>query len=89
MSIEAITDNIKLIDSPIKGVKGTLGTYLVSGEESVVIDPGPTSQTPGVLEALEKLKINLRAVALTHIHLDHGGGSWCNQFVSRYCLSGC
>jgi glyoxylase-like metal-dependent hydrolase (beta-lactamase superfamily II) len=83
MLINEITDNIKLIDSPIHGVTGTLGTYLVSGEESVIIDPGPTSQTPGVIEALQNLGIErLKAVLLTHIHLDHGGGSW--KLLQRY-----
>jgi len=77
MPIEAITEHIKLIDSPINGVTGRLGTYLVSGEESVIIDPGPTTQTMGVIEALHELKVeSLKAVLLTHIHLDHGGGSW-------------
>ena len=77
MQVEALTEHIKLIDSPINGVTRTLGTYLVSGKETAVIDPGPTTQTNGVLEAMNRLNVNsLKAVILTHIHLDHGGGSW-------------
>lgn len=77
MPFEAVTDHITLIDAPFKGVTGTLGTYLVSGEEAAVIDPGPTTQTIGVLEELHKLDVkHLKAVLLSHIHLDHGGGSW-------------
>ena len=87
MPVETITEHIKLIDSPINGVTGTLGTYLVKGEESVIIDPGPTTQTAGVIEALHGLAVeNLRAVFLTHIHLDHAGGSWrlLEEFPESY-----
>ena len=77
MPFEAVNDHIMLIDAPFKGITGTLGTYLVSGEEAVVIDPGPTTQTTGVIDVLKELKVRkLKAVLLTHIHLDHGGGSW-------------
>jgi glyoxylase-like metal-dependent hydrolase (beta-lactamase superfamily II) len=77
MLLESISDKIMLIDSPIKGVSGLLGTYLVSGEEHVIIDPGPTTQASGVLRALKEHNVkSLKAVLLTHIHLDHGGGTW-------------
>jgi glyoxylase-like metal-dependent hydrolase (beta-lactamase superfamily II) len=77
MSLHKITDKITIIDSPINGRKGTLGTYLISGERNALIDPGPSTQTLGVIDALHGLKItDLQAILLTHIHLDHGGGSW-------------
>ncbi|HEY5317159.1 MAG TPA: MBL fold metallo-hydrolase, partial [Solirubrobacteraceae bacterium] len=43
----------------------------------VLIDPGPASSIPTLLEGLGELRP--RAIALTHIHLDHGGatGSLC------------
>jgi glyoxylase-like metal-dependent hydrolase (beta-lactamase superfamily II) len=77
MSLQRITDKISLIDAPFIGETGVLGTYLIEGERRAVIDPGPTSQAIGVIDILNRNKINdLDAVLLTHIHLDHAGGSW-------------
>jgi glyoxylase-like metal-dependent hydrolase (beta-lactamase superfamily II) len=77
MSIEAITDTISIIDSPFHGRRGVLGTYLIRGEKSAVIDPGPAPVVPGVIEALEAVGLNhLDYILLTHIHLDHAAGCW-------------
>ncbi|MBC8224545.1 MBL fold metallo-hydrolase [Candidatus Bathyarchaeota archaeon] len=77
MSVEAITDTISMIDSPYHGRRGVLGTYLIRGEKSAVIDPGPAPLVPGVIEALEETGVtHLDYVLLTHIHLDHAAGSW-------------
>jgi len=72
MSLQRISDKISVIDSPL-----VLGTYLIEGEKTAVIDPGPTNQTLGVIDALQIHGVKeLDAVLLSHIHLDHGGGSW-------------
>ena len=77
MSTSRVTDTVTMIDSPYHGRTGVLGTYLVRGEESAVIDPGPAAQATGVMEALGRLRVSdLKVVALTHIHLDHAAGSW-------------
>ncbi len=77
MSVEAITDTISLIDSPYHGRRGVLGTYLIRGEKSAVIDPGPAPLVPGVIEALEATGVtHLDYILLTHIHLDHAAGCW-------------
>jgi len=77
MSTSRVADSVTIIDAPRLGRRGLLGTYLVRGEESVVIDPGPASQTGGVLEALRALGASpVNVVCLTHIHLDHAAGSW-------------
>ncbi|MFH2110126.1 MAG: MBL fold metallo-hydrolase [Candidatus Bathyarchaeota archaeon] len=71
------TSRVTMIDAPYHGRRGVLGTYLVRGEESAVIDPGPASQTGGVLETLHSLGASaVNVVCLTHIHLDHAAGSW-------------
>ncbi|MBT5641774.1 MBL fold metallo-hydrolase, partial [Candidatus Bathyarchaeota archaeon] len=83
MSLQHITDKISVIDVPLSGASRVLGTYLVEGEKTAVIDPGPTSQTLGVLDALQTHGFReLDAVLLSHIHLDHGGGSW--KMVETY-----
>ena len=77
MLTQQILGPVYLIDSPYHGSQGVLGTYVVKGEEPMLIDPGPTSQISGALEGLRELGIDqLRYVGLTHIHLDHGGGAW-------------
>lgn len=77
MSLQRISDKISIIDSPLSGVRRVLGTYLIEGEKTAVIDPGPTNQTLGVIDALQAHGVKeLDAVLLSHIHLDHGGGSW-------------
>jgi len=90
MSLQRITDKISVIDAPLSGAERVLATYLIEGEKTAVIDPGPTNQALGVLDALQTHGVNeLDAVLLSHIHLDHGGGSWKmaeafqNSFV--YC----
>ena len=77
MSLQRITDRISVIDAPLSGMSRVLGTYLVEGDKTAVIDSGPTTQTLGVLDALQAHGVKeLDAVLLSHIHLDHGGGSW-------------
>jgi glyoxylase-like metal-dependent hydrolase (beta-lactamase superfamily II) len=77
MAYKEISKSVTLIDSPYHGERGVLGSYLVKGEKNVIIDPGPASQTPGVLEALHRLGVKeLEKIALTHIHLDHAAGCW-------------
>jgi len=77
MLASRVADNVTMIDSPYHGRRGVLGTYLVQGEESAIIDPGPATQATGAMEALRRLRVeDLKTVALTHIHLDHAAGSW-------------
>jgi glyoxylase-like metal-dependent hydrolase (beta-lactamase superfamily II) len=77
MSVEAINDSISMIDSPYHGRRGVLGTYLIRGEKTAIIDPGPASLVPGVLESLESTGVtHLDCILLTHIHLDHAAGCW-------------
>jgi glyoxylase-like metal-dependent hydrolase (beta-lactamase superfamily II) len=72
-----------MIDAPYYGRTGILSTYIVEGEKVTVIDPGPASQVPGVIEALDKLEIDeVSTIALTHIHLDHAAGCWV--MLERY-----
>lgn len=54
-----------------------VSTYLVNGEKRVIIDPGPCSSIDRISRCLKDSNLqNICYIALTHIHLDHGGGSW-------------
>ena len=85
MSTRAVSRHIRLIDAPYRGESGVLGTYLVKGKHSMVIDPGPMVSIPCVIQELDKNGIPpglLKCVAPTHIHLDHAGGSW--KLLKKY-----
>lgn len=70
--------NIRLIDTMHLGRPKVIASYLLLGAEPILVDPGPTSALPG-LEA--GLAVNgmciadVRALLLTHIHLDHAGAT--------------
>ncbi len=61
---------MRLIDVMHLGRPHVIGAWLVG---DVVIDPGPTSCLPTLLEGLGAGRP--RALLLTHIHLDHAGAS--------------
>jgi glyoxylase-like metal-dependent hydrolase (beta-lactamase superfamily II) len=64
------THEQRLIDLHHVGVERVLGTWLVG---DVIVDPGPGSCLDTLLEGLGD--VVPRALALTHIHLDHAGAS--------------
>jgi glyoxylase-like metal-dependent hydrolase (beta-lactamase superfamily II) len=61
---------VRLIDVKHLGRERVIGCWQVG---DVLIDPGPTSCLPTLLEALGDERP--RALLLTHIHLDHAGAS--------------
>lgn len=66
-----------LVDLLHLGRARVVGSWLV---DDVVVDPGPASCLPRLLEALGDR--TPRAIALTHIHLDHAGAS--GSLVERF-----
>jgi glyoxylase-like metal-dependent hydrolase (beta-lactamase superfamily II) len=61
---------VRLIDCMHLGRPRVIGCWQV---EDVLIDPGPASCLPTLMEALGEWRP--RALLLTHIHLDHAGAS--------------
>jgi glyoxylase-like metal-dependent hydrolase (beta-lactamase superfamily II) len=65
------------IDLKFQGRPGVIATAVVSvGGGVVLIDPGPSSCLPTLeagLASLQHTLADVRAVLLTHIHLDHAG----------------
>jgi glyoxylase-like metal-dependent hydrolase (beta-lactamase superfamily II) len=68
---------MRLIDVMHLGRPQVIGAWLVG---DVLIDPGPTSSLPTLLDALGGERP--RALLLTHIHLDHAGSS--GSLVERW-----
>jgi glyoxylase-like metal-dependent hydrolase (beta-lactamase superfamily II) len=74
----ALPGGIRLVDDLHLGRPQVIGTYVLLGDEPAVVDPGPTSTLATLEQGLEAIGLgleDLRAVLLTHIHLDHAGAS--------------
>jgi glyoxylase-like metal-dependent hydrolase (beta-lactamase superfamily II) len=74
-----IGKNLYIIDLETGGYKNFIGSYVIkTDKKTILIESGPTSSIPNLLCGLTELKINpedVDIVAITHIHLDHGGGA--------------
>ena len=68
---------MRVIDLMHLGRERVIGCWQL---DDVLVDPGPTSCLPVLLEALGDVRP--RAVLLTHIHLDHAGAS--GSLVQRW-----
>ena len=70
--------SIRIIDTLLGGRPGVTGCYLVRGERTAIVDPGAQTSAGTVRAALEGEGIgpdDLDHIVLTHIHLDHCGGT--------------
>lgn len=57
---------------------GAIAAYILLGDSPTVVDPGPSTTLPVLLEGLAGLGVgpaDLRHVVLTHVHLDHAGAT--------------
>ncbi len=72
-------DNLFLIDldQPREGFRYFINSWvLLEKSGAILIDPGPRSTIPVLKQALTKLGITtIKYILLTHIHLDHAGGT--------------
>ncbi|HYB22384.1 MAG TPA: MBL fold metallo-hydrolase, partial [Solirubrobacteraceae bacterium] len=68
---------MQLIDLRHLGRERVIGSWLLG---DLLIDPGPSSCLPALLDALGGQAP--RALVLTHIHLDHAGAS--GSLVARF-----
>ena len=78
MHTEEIGRNLFLIDLETGGFKNLICSYVMKGAETTLIESGPTSSVPNLLSGLEELDVkfeHVEYVAVTHVHLDHGGGA--------------
>ncbi len=60
------------------GFKNLICSYIINAPKITLVESGPTSSVPNLVSGLKELNINFEDVkylAITHIHLDHGGGA--------------
>ncbi len=78
MHTKQVGENIFLIDLQTGGFQNLIASYVLKGEETLIVETGPTSSIPNLLAGLKELDVkleNVAYVAVTHIHIDHAGGA--------------
>ena len=76
--IKKISDNLFLIIlfPPIPGFNNFIGAWLYKGDETFLVDVGPSVTVDNLAKALQDLNVrHLDFIFLTHIHVDHAGGT--------------
>ncbi len=71
-----IADDLILITlkPPIDGFDNFISAWLYRGDVTFLVDVGPASTAPGLLQGLADMGVaHLDYILLTHIHLDHAG----------------
>jgi glyoxylase-like metal-dependent hydrolase (beta-lactamase superfamily II) len=64
------------IDTKMHGREGITGAFVVSGEQTALVETGPKSSVENVLAGLEANDVDrLDWIVVTHIHLDHAGAA--------------
>ena len=77
MAVE-IANGVFQIDTKLGGWDHVTSAYLIDGDAPVLIEVGSQSSVKVVLQELSQLGVgseDLATIALTHIHLDHAGGT--------------
>lgn len=78
MQITKLENYLYQIDVETAGIKNFIASYILKGKQVAMVETGPTSSVPNLLFCLKELKVkpeNVAYVAVSHIHLDHGGGA--------------
>jgi glyoxylase-like metal-dependent hydrolase (beta-lactamase superfamily II) len=73
-----IGKNLFLIELETGGFKNLICSYVIKAAKTILVESGPTSSVPNLISGLNDLNIrfeDVEYVALTHVHLDHGGGA--------------
>ncbi len=83
--------NIRALDLKFRQTPGLIAAWLLeSAGEKALVEAGPGSTLPRLLEALQEAGATpgeIGKVFVTHVHLDHAGaaGWWARQGARVYC----
>ncbi|MCS7124852.1 MAG: MBL fold metallo-hydrolase [Candidatus Bathyarchaeota archaeon] len=72
-----IDEHIYMVDVKVAGARNFIASYILRGEKTIIVETGPASSVHNLLNGLEGLDVKpeeVAYVAVSHIHLDHGGG---------------
>lgn len=71
-------DSIHIMDSHDLNREGRTSSYLIQDEKTVLLEPSASPSIPYLLKGLNQLNVLPEAIdyiIVTHIHLDHAGGT--------------
>ena len=77
MRTKEIGENLFLIDLETGGFQNLIASYILKGAKTIIVETGPTSSVITLLSGLKEIGVKVEDVvyvALSHVHLDHGGG---------------
>lgn len=83
--ITPLPPSVRLVDDLQMGRPHVIGTYLLLGDALALVDPGPASTLHNLeagLAAQGYALADVQTILLTHIHLDHAGGT--GSLLARY-----
>ena len=78
MYTKEIGKNLFMVELETGGFKNLICSYVIKGRTPFLVESGPTNSIPNLLSGLKELDVafeDVEYVAVTHIHLDHGGGA--------------
>lgn len=78
MLVQKINEFLYLTDLKPAGFANFIASYVILGEKIAIVETGPTSTVNNLLKGLDEIGIryeDVNFVAVSHIHLDHGGGA--------------
>ena len=78
MKITHVNKHIHLIDLEPVGIKDFIASYVLKGKHVAIVETGPVSTVQNLISGLKELNVepeDVAYVAVSHIHLDHGGGA--------------
>jgi len=78
MQITKLENYLYQIDVETAGVKNFIASYILKGKQVAMVETGPNSSVPNLLFCLKELNVkpeDVVYVAVSHIHLDHGGSA--------------
>jgi glyoxylase-like metal-dependent hydrolase (beta-lactamase superfamily II) len=76
--IEDLGNEVFQIDTRMAGYDAITASYLIRGDRPCLVETGTAPSAPVVRDALNELGVgpgDLATVVVTHIHLDHAGGT--------------
>jgi len=78
MHTQKIGQNLFLIDLQTGGFQNLIASYVLKANQTTIVETGPTSSIPNLLKGLEEVNVkpsDVAYVAISHVHIDHGGGA--------------
>jgi glyoxylase-like metal-dependent hydrolase (beta-lactamase superfamily II) len=79
MHTKRLSDHLHIIDLKPTGLESFIASYVLKGEKATaIIETGPTCSIPNLLSGLEEIGVkneDVDYIMVSHIHIDHAGGS--------------